>query len=134
MIHWAHTGDGDALTCRKQGYDAKGVPLCPHGYRLASNRHEDDRRDSKWVCRRLCRRQLRPDLVAAMPTAAIPLEAARQARTRTSFGQVMRLGRTLPNGSLRLASDLRLASSSHALCQIARASPRAECQPERPHR
>lgn len=69
----AAPGDDDPLTCLKRGYDAKGVPLCPHGYRLAFNGHDYTRRDSKWVCRQRCRRQLRPDVALPGPP---PLDAA----------------------------------------------------------
>jgi hypothetical protein len=68
----AATGDDDPLTCLKRGYDAKGVPLCPHGYRLAFNGHDYTRRDSKWVCRQRCRRQLRPDMVPPSQTPTGP--------------------------------------------------------------
>ena len=68
----AATGDDDPLTCLKRGYDAQGVPLCPHGYRLAFNGHDYARRDSKWVCRQRCRRQLRPDIVAARQSHSDP--------------------------------------------------------------
>ncbi len=126
----AATGDDDPLTCLKRGYDAQGVPLCPHGYRLAFNGHDYTRRDSKWVCRQRCRRQLRPDLLppgqAAQATPA--LETAPPAQDpdilncpyrnpAQPLGQVVRLGRTLPDGSLRLARDLPVDSPSYALRQ-----------------
>lgn len=125
----AHTGDADALTCLKRGYDAQGVPLCPHGYRLHFNGHDYTRRDSKWVCRQLCRRQLRPDLAPASPPTTPPAaETAPPAEDpailacpyrdpQHPLGQVVRLGRTLPDGSLRLARDLPVDSPSYALRQ-----------------
>ncbi len=36
----AAKGDADPVTCIERGFDAKGVPLCPHGYRLAFNGHD----------------------------------------------------------------------------------------------
>ncbi len=36
----AAAGDDDPLTCLTRGYDAQGVPLCPHGYRLSFNGHD----------------------------------------------------------------------------------------------
>ena len=125
----AHTSDDDALTCLKRGYDAQGVPLCPHGYRLHFNGHDYTRQDSKWVCRQLCRRQLGPDLGAARPAAALPgAEAAPPAQDPAilacpfrdpehPLGQVVRTGRTLPDGTLRLARDLPVDAPSYALRQ-----------------
>ena len=125
----AHDSDDDALACLKRGYDAQGVPLCPHGYQLAFNGHDYQRHDSKWVCRQLCRRQLRPDIVPPSPPAGLPpADAAPPAQDPTiadcpyrdpaqPLGQVLRLGRTLPDGSVRLARDLPVASPSYALRQ-----------------
>ncbi len=126
----AATGDADPLTCLRRGYDAQGVPLCPHGYRLAFNGHDYARRDSKWVCRQRCRRQLRPDLMppgqAAQPTAAAQTAPPAQdlaiyncpyRNPGQPLGQVVRVGRTLPDGSLRLARDLPVGSPAYALRQ-----------------
>jgi hypothetical protein len=50
----AAQGDTNPVTCCQQrGFDAQGVPLCPHGYRLAFNGHDYTRHDSKWLCRPL---------------------------------------------------------------------------------
>jgi hypothetical protein len=125
----AASGDDDPLTCLKRGYDAQGVPLCPHGYRLAFNGHDYTRRDSKWVCRQRCRRQLRPDLLppgpatqdaAATTAPPAPDPAIRACPYRDPaqpVGQVLRVGRTLPDGSLRVARDLPVNSPSYALRQ-----------------
>jgi hypothetical protein len=126
----AATTDDDPLTCLKRGYDAQGVPLCPHGYRLAFNGHDYVRRDSKWVCRQRCRRQRRPDIV--VPGKACPDAPAADTAPPAQdpdvlncpyrdpaqpLGQVVRIGRTLPDGSLRLARDLPVNSPSYALRQ-----------------
>ncbi len=125
----AASGDDEPLTCLKRGYDAQGVPLCPHGYRLAFNGHDYTRRDSKWVCRQRCRRQRRPDLLppgpatqdaAATPAPSSPDPAIRNCPYRDPaqpLGLVLRLGRTLPDGSLRLARDLPVNAPSYALRQ-----------------
>jgi hypothetical protein len=67
----AAPSDKDPATCLKRGFDAQGVPLCPHGFRMAFNGHDYARHDAKWVCRQLCRRQLQPDirLLPLLPTA-----------------------------------------------------------------
>ena len=126
----AATGDDDALTCLKRGYDAQGVPLCPHGYRLAFNGHDYTRRDSKWICAQRCRRHLRPDIEPPGKTLQAPAAADGAApaqdpailacpyRDSTQpLGQVVRVGRTLPDGALRLARDLPVDSASYRLRQ-----------------
>jgi hypothetical protein len=128
----AHEQDDDPLTCRKRGYDAHGTPLCPHGYRLAFNGHDYRRGDSKWVCRRRCQHQREPDLPlpvpaeaapasgdsapSSLPSAAQPDAAACPYRTSPSAsGYLVRVGRTLPDGSLRLARDLNVDSATWKL-------------------
>ncbi len=70
MIDQRHQADDDdPLTCLKRGYDAQGIPLCPHGYRLAFNGHDYARGDSKWVCRRRCQHQSEPDIPLPKPKA-----------------------------------------------------------------
>ena len=118
-------GDAEPLTCLTRGYDAQGVPLCPHGYRLAFNGHDYARHDSKWACRQRCRRQLRPDIrpPSAQPAPAAPASQIRPSATcpyrdpAQPVGQVVRVGLTLPDGSIRLARDLPVASPSYALRQ-----------------
>ena len=117
--------DAAPLTCLTRGYDAQGVPLCPHGYRLAFNGHDYARGDSKWACRQRCRRQLRPDIrppnaqpEPAQPARQDPAISACPYRDPTQpVGRVLRVGLTLPDGSIRLARDLPVASPSYALRQ-----------------
>lgn len=131
----AHDHDDDPLTCLKRGYDAQGTPLCPHGYRLAFNGHDYLRGDSKWVCRRRCQHQSKPDLplpVLAEPSAPTPgdsqpsprpSDATAQASTcphRTSanaLGYLVRVGLSLPDGNIRLARDLNVDSPTWSLRQ-----------------
>jgi hypothetical protein len=58
-----HRSDEDLLSCLKRGFDKNGIPLCPHGYRLAFNGHDYRRGDSKWVCRQRCACHSTPDVV-----------------------------------------------------------------------
>lgn len=125
----AATGDDDPLTWLKRGYDAQGMPLCAHGYRLAFNGHDYTRRDSKWICAQRCRRHLRPDIDPPGQTAqttaaetAPPMQdpvilSCPYRDPAHPLGQVVRVGRTLPDGSLRLARDLPVDSRSYALRQ-----------------
>ena len=117
--------DAAPLTCLKRGYDAQGVPLCPHGYRLAFNGHDYARGDSKWACRQRCRRLLHPDFLppSAQPGSAEPagqdpaIAACPYRDSAQPVGHVLRVGLTLPDGSIRLARDLPVASPSYALRQ-----------------
>ncbi len=72
--------DENPLTCLKRGYDAQGVPVCPHGYRLAFNGHDYERQTSKWVCRQRCTHCAQPDIVLPRPAGSAPatVESARQ--------------------------------------------------------
>lgn len=113
--------DDAPLTCLTRGYDAQGVPLCPQGYRLAFNGHDYTRHDSKWVCRQRCRRQRQPDIQLS-PSAEAPPPAPAWITCpyrdpAQPLGQVVRVGLRLPDGSIRLARDLPVASRAYRLRQ-----------------
>jgi hypothetical protein len=111
-----HQSDQDPLTCLTRGYDGRGNPLCPHGYRLAHNGYDYRRRASKWVCRQRCRTRSGPDvgaeIVLAESSSACPYrDFARPC------GFSLRVGLALPDGSLRLARDLPVDSPAWSLHQ-----------------
>jgi len=118
-----HALDDDPLTCLRRGYDERGTPLCPHGYRLSFNGHDYTRQDSTWVCRRRCLRHPTPDIVLApeetpdpMPSAPRPLrEVCPYAKTSTKLGFLLRTDLSLPDGTIRLARDLRVDSPTWKL-------------------
>jgi len=111
-----HASDGDPLACLTRGYDEKGTPLCPYGYRLAHNGYDYRRRASKWVCRQRCRTQSAPDVTVA--GAPAPNSAACPYRDPDRpCGFSLRVGLTLPDGSLRLARDLPVDSPAWSLRQ-----------------
>ena len=111
-----HASDREPLTCLMRGYDADGTPLCPHGYRLAFNGHDYSRHDSKWCCRQRCRTRAQPD-VAPQLAAPATIAACPYRDPHRPCGFVARVGRTLPDGSLRLARDLPPHSPSWQLRQ-----------------
>jgi hypothetical protein len=108
--------DQDPLTCLTRGYDEKGIPLCPHGYRLAFNGHDYGRRDSKWLCRQRCRRQPQPDVAPDLADSTAIADCPYR-NTNRPLGFLVRVDRTLPDGSLRLARDLKVDSPSWSLRQ-----------------
>lgn len=97
-----HATDRDATRCLERGYDADGVPLCLHGYRLSCNGHNYQTRQTKWVCRQRCLLHPHPD------THPNPPESRPECPFRTPkrpLGFTVTVGLTLPDGSLRLARD-----------------------------
>lgn len=112
-----HADDLVALTCLRRGYDAKGNPLCPHGYRLTFNGHDYQDRDSAWACRQRCLRHPQPDVALPAPRSEQPaaLPDCPYQDPAHPLGCTTRVGLTLPDGSLRLARDQRVDSPSWKL-------------------
>jgi hypothetical protein len=108
--------DQDPVACLARGFDQKGAPLCPHGFRLAFNGHDYGRRDSKWLCRQRCRRQSQPDVAPDLADSAAIADCPYRDTSRP-LGFLVGVGRTLPDGSLRLARDLKVGSPSWSLRQ-----------------
>jgi hypothetical protein len=112
-----HACDKNALTCLKRGYDKKGNPLCPHGYRLSFNGHDYQRRDSKWLCRRRCIAHPTPDLI---PDDWIDEQRAAALtcpyRNHPPYGYSVVVNATLPkDNAVRLARDLKVDSPTWKL-------------------
>jgi hypothetical protein len=94
-------GDADPEVCLRRRYDGEGHPLCEHGYRLHYNGYDEKRRRAKYVCRRACLREPRREGEPVCPVVGCPyLEGDRP------LGQIVNVGRTLPDGSTRLARDV----------------------------
>jgi len=117
-----HEQDADPLACLQRGYDALGNPLCAVGYRLAFNGHDYERHDSKWVCRQGCLHTAHPDLLVTQGAATtnVPAPAADSTtcpyrQPTPDLGYLVRIGLTLPDGSLRLARDLKVESATWTL-------------------
>ncbi len=121
-----HPGDNNPLVCLRRGYDAQGIPLCTHGYRLAFNGHDYQRGDSKWVCHQRCRHRSTPDIVLPAPTnqaspATNTASACPYRDPAHPLGYLVVVNTALPNGDLRLARDLKVGSPTWKL-RIARQS------------
>jgi hypothetical protein len=97
----ADATDADPAACLARGYDGHGRPLCPHGYLLRANGHDGARRRTKYVCHQVCRREPLTEGGPIQAVAGCPyLEPA------DACGFVVNVGRTLPDGSTRLARDI----------------------------
>lgn len=96
--------DADPAACLRRLYDAGGTPLCPHGYRLRSNGYDYARKRRKWVCQQVCRREPRREGEAVEAVADCPYQ--------TGTGHVVNVGRTMPDGSLRLAREIPYGSAA----------------------
>ena len=112
-----HPDDALPLACLRRGYDAQGNPLCPHGYRLTFNGHDYQDRDSAWACRQRCLRHPQPAVALANPPTAPPtaLPDCPYQDPAHPLGCTVRVGLTLPDGSVRLARDQRVDSLSWKL-------------------
>jgi hypothetical protein len=101
----ADKGDRDPAVCLRRGYDGMGHPLCSHGYVMRANGYDNERRRTKYVCAQVCRREpLREGEAVAAVEGCPYLEESRP------LGQVVNVGRTLPDGSVRLAREIPYGS------------------------
>ena len=114
----AAEGDDDHQRQLQRGYDDQGHPLCVHGYPMRSNGHDYQRRRTKWCCQQVCLpvpwpalgRPGRPPAEGAKlqpPPPECPYQAAHH-----PYGQVVHVGRTLPDGSVRLAREVPYGSQT----------------------
>jgi hypothetical protein len=106
----ADPSDDNPAACLARGYDGAGRPLCPHGYRLRANGYDHDRRRAKYVCAQACRRD--PPPTGPADAAAQPVTACPFLDPPRSVGYVVNVGRTLPDGSRRLARDIPVGSDA----------------------
>jgi hypothetical protein len=101
----ADATDADPQACVTRGYDGQGRPVCPHGYALRANGYDDARRRAKYRCAQACRREPAPGGGPVQPVAGCPYLNPAQ-----PSGLVVNVGRTLPDGSVRLARELPYGS------------------------
>jgi len=103
----AADGDGDRQRQLQRGYDDQGHPLCVHGYPMRSNGHDYRRRRTKWCCHQVCLRPQGEGGEPQLPPPECPYQAAHH-----PYGQVVNVGRTLPDGSVRLAREVPYGSQT----------------------
>lgn len=97
----AAEGDDQPDGQLRRGYDAQGHPLCPHGYPLRANGHDYERRRTKWCCAQACQRD------AKRPAPECPYRDPQH-----PLGHIVNVGRTLPDGSVRLAREVPYGSET----------------------
>jgi hypothetical protein len=106
----AHETDKDPLNWIMRGYDDKGCPLCPFGYRMVSNGYDSNRQRRKYFCNRVCCQDVAPlfllDAVPHPPGSCPHLSSA------SKCGLVLNVGERFADGSIRLVRDVRVGSSS----------------------
>jgi len=111
-----HASDSNPLLCLKRGYDADGIPLCPHGYRLSFNGHDYQRASSKWLCRQHCLSRSTPDVIPDPPPDNSHSAVSCPYRdSDRPLGFSVTVALSLPNGCIRLARDLNVHSSTWSL-------------------
>ena len=91
----AAESDGDEQLWAIRGYDDKGIPVCPHGYRLSANGWDEQRRRHKWCCRRVCEQEKQG-----------PAPECPHRFDGDKHGLVKDVGRTFADGSSRLVRDV----------------------------
>lgn len=106
----AHQTDKEPLNWLDRGYDNKGNPLCPFGYRLVSNGYDGQRRRRKYFCNRVCSQGAVPavDLeTVPQPPLDCPYLSADNQR-----GFLINVGERFADGSIRLVRDVRVGSAA----------------------
>jgi hypothetical protein len=106
----AHATDRDKPGWVARGYDDRGRPLCPYGFRFLANGFDPQRHRSKWFCAQTC---LHPDAQPTIPLPDVtypPPECPYQAPDHAPYGEIRNLTETFPDGSLRLVRDAPVGS------------------------
>ena len=104
----AHETDKEPLNWVHRGYDDKGNPLCPFGYRLLANGYDGQRRRRKYFCNRLCTQGAAP-VVDLEPVPQPPVECP-YLSSASQRGLLLNVGERFADGSIRLVRDVRFGS------------------------
>lgn len=106
----AHETDKDPHNWLLRGYDDKGRPLCPFGYRLLANGYDADRQRRKYFCNRLCCQGAEP--VVALETVPQPPADCPHLSSDSRHGLLLNVGERFADGSIRLVRDVRVGTSA----------------------
>lgn len=87
-----------------RGYSDKGRPVCPFGYALTSNGFDSDRQRHKWFCGQTCLNGTTP--LVELDHVIYPPQACAYQDPERPHGQIINVGETFKNGSIRLVRDI----------------------------
>jgi len=105
-----HKTDRDPNNWLLRGYDDKGRPLCPFGYRLTANGYDAHRQRRKYFCQRTCMQGAEP--VVSLDGVPCPPLACPHLRTDNTHGLIRNVGERFADGSVRLVRDVLVGSST----------------------
>jgi hypothetical protein len=103
-----HQTDKDPLNWLLRGYDDKGRPLCPFGYRLTANGYDAKRQRRKYFCNRVCTQGAQP--VIEFEAVPQPPRACPHLSADSSRGLILNVGQRFADGSSRLVRDVLVGS------------------------
>lgn len=107
----AHQSDKLKLAWPERGYDDRGRPICPYGYRCIANGFDAHRRRTKWLCAQQCLRPAAQPAVTLPDLTYPPTECPYQDAAHAPHGLIFNLAEAFPDGSLRLARDVPVGSA-----------------------
>ncbi len=106
----SHETDKDKNLWPLRGYDDKGRPICSYGYPFQANGFDRKRQRHKWICAKTCLNGTEPHVL--LPDVVYPPPDCPYQDDQHSHGQVLNISERFPDGSIRLARDLPVGSSS----------------------
>jgi hypothetical protein len=105
-----HQTDENEAQWVLRGYDDRGRPICPYGYSLVFNGYDYQRKRSKWLCQKACLKCAAPKV--QLPDVTYPPPDCPFLDTLHPHGRIVNLGERFPDGSIRLARDIPVGSST----------------------
>ena len=102
--------DRDKANWPVRGYDDKGRPVCPFGYRFTANGFDSKRRRYKWVCNQACRKGKSP--CVELQNVPYPPQECPYRDPARRHGKTVDVGETFGDGSSRLARDVPVGKSA----------------------
>ena len=100
----ANACDKDQPGWTTRGYDDKGRPVCTFGYPFTANGFDSQRQRHKWFCGQACLNGKSPRV--QIPNVDYPPEECAYQGQDHPHGQVVNVGETFGDGSIRLARDV----------------------------
>jgi len=104
----SHETDHDPTNWLLRGYDDRGRPLCPFGYRLVANGYDPQRLRRKYFCNQLCSQGTEP--VVALDTVPHPPVDCPHLSSDHPLGLILNVGERFADGSIRLVRDVLVGS------------------------